>query len=152
MAKYLTVSTLALGLFLLVAPAQARAGAATFKIPVNITLSIPSNGDTVTLTGDLHVQIQFNFNSGGGGNFHMITNPQGLSGTGSVTGAKYQGTGMTQQDETFTAAVETKFVNRFDIIGQGPGNNFEVHETAHVTINANGTVTASFDNFSVVTR
>jgi hypothetical protein len=41
------------------------------------------------------------------------------------------------------------FINRFDIIGQGTGNNFTVHETAHITFNADGTVTVNFDNFSV---
>jgi hypothetical protein len=136
---------------LVVAPAPASAGAATFKIPISITVSIPCNGDTVTLTGDLHVEIQFNLNNSGGGNVHILTNPQGISGTGSVTGVKYQGTGMTQQDETFTSAVEAKFINRFDIIGQ-KGNAFEVHETAHITINANGDVTVFFDNFSVVCK
>ena len=40
-------------------------------------------------------------------------------------------------------------MNNFRIIGQGPGNNFLVHETFHVTINANGVVTATVDNFSV---
>jgi len=40
-------------------------------------------------------------------------------------------------------------VNNFRIIGQGPGNNFLVHETFHFTINANGNVTAFVDHFSV---
>jgi hypothetical protein len=40
-------------------------------------------------------------------------------------------------------------VNNFRIIGQGPGNNYLVHEVFHVTINANGEVTAYVDNFSI---
>jgi hypothetical protein len=40
-------------------------------------------------------------------------------------------------------------VNNFRIIGQGTGNNFLVHETFHITVNADGTMTASVDNFSV---
>jgi len=40
------------------------------------------------------------------------------------------------------------FVNNFKIIGQGPNNNFLVHENLHVTINADGTLTAFVDNFS----
>jgi len=35
------------------------------------------------------------------------------------------------------------------IIGQGPGNNFPVHETYHVAVNANDEVTVVHDNFSV---
>jgi hypothetical protein len=41
------------------------------------------------------------------------------------------------------------FINNFRIIGQGPVNNFLVHETLHFTINADGTVTVFHDNFSV---
>ena len=41
------------------------------------------------------------------------------------------------------------FVNNFRIIGQGPGNNFLVHEVFHITINANGDVTVIHDSISV---
>jgi hypothetical protein len=69
-----------------------------------------------------------------------------------VTGAKYRGSGMTQEGGTFASGVTSQFVNRFNIIGQGPGNNYQVHETAHLTINANGTIKVNFDNFSVVSK
>jgi hypothetical protein len=35
------------------------------------------------------------------------------------------------------------------MIGQGPGNNFLVHETLHITMAADGTVTVMHDNFSI---
>jgi hypothetical protein len=35
------------------------------------------------------------------------------------------------------------------MIGQGPGNNYSVHENFHITFNANGDVTAVQDNFNV---
>ena len=42
------------------------------------------------------------------------------------------------------------FVNNFKIIGQGEGqNNLLVHETFHITVNPDGTVTAFFDKASV---
>ena len=41
------------------------------------------------------------------------------------------------------------FVGNFRIIGQGPGNNFLMHEVAHTTINANGDVTVTFDNLTI---
>jgi hypothetical protein len=40
------------------------------------------------------------------------------------------------------------YINNFRMIGQGPGNNFLVHTTNHVTINANGEATATVDNTS----
>jgi hypothetical protein len=48
--------------------------------------------------------------------------------------------------------VEETFVNNFRIIGQGPGNNFLVHEVFHITFNANGSITAFVDKFSVDCR
>ena len=75
-----------------------------------------------------------------------------LVGTGETTGLKYQATGITQQ--SFSSSLQNgqanfTFVNNFRIIGQGPGNNYLVHETMHFTINADGTLTVSFDNLTV---
>jgi hypothetical protein len=84
------------------------------------------------------------------GFFHF--QPQGISGTGESTGAKYQAIGVTQESfkNSFqNGQVNETFVNNFRIIGQGPGNNFLVHETLYFTINADGTVTVFHDNFSV---
>jgi len=75
--------------------------------------------------------------------------PQGISGIGQTTGDKYQGTGVTQDEFNATVGVEETFINNFRIIGQGSGNNLLVHETFHITINANGSVTAFLDNFSI---
>lgn len=82
----------------------------------------------------------------------MLNQPQGGDLTGSVTGDKYQPTGVTQ--DQFKASLqngqfEETFVNNFRIIGQGPGNNFLVHDTFHITANADGDVTIVHDNFSV---
>lgn len=108
-------------------------------------------GEVVDLTGPLHTLISFTINGNNvSGFFHF--QPQGISGTGETTGAKYQATGVTQ--ESFKNSLQNgqaneTFINNFRIIGQGPGNNFLVHETLHFTINAEGTVTVSHDNFSV---
>jgi hypothetical protein len=78
--------------------------------------------------------------------------PQGVSGTDQTTGAEYQGTGVTLDEfsgSLTNGQYQETFVNRFDFLGQGSAPNFLEHETAHVTINANGTVTANFGNFSV---
>ncbi|MBI4420235.1 MAG: hypothetical protein HY560_05360, partial [Gemmatimonadetes bacterium] len=46
----------------------------------------------------------------------------------------------------------TTYVNNFRIIGEGSGNNLLVHATSHITVNANGELTAVVDNFSVECR
>ena len=108
-------------------------------------------GELVIFQGNLHVLTSFTINKNHvSGDSHF--QPQGLTGTGNVTGAKYQATGVTQEmfSGSFVNGQFTDtFVNNFRIIGQGPGNNYLVHEIAHVTINANGVVTVFFDSLSV---
>jgi len=153
MRRFIATLGLVLAAGLVALPQRAQAAGNSSELPVSITVFIPcannGAGETVTLTGNLHIEAHIVFDNAGGGHLHILFNPQGISGTGDVTGAKYQGTGMTQEDENFKTGFEFTFVNRFDIIGQGPGNNFSVHETAHITVNANGTLTVFFDNFSV---
>jgi len=125
------------------------------SFPVNIPVLIPcaagGAGEVVTLTGNLHVLMSVTVNANNV-SFDSHVQAQGISGTGSVTGDKYQATGITRFN--FNADVigfpfNSTFVNNFRIIGQGTGNNFVVHQTFHITVNADGTVTAFVDNFSV---
>jgi len=148
----------------LVAALAILTGQANAAIQVNesqqITLSVfvpcaaGGAGEMVDLSGPLHVLITSTINGNNvSGRFQF--QPQGISGTGETTGLRYQATGLT--GENFTASQQNgvftlTFINRFDIIGQGPNNNFTVQETAHTTINADGTVTVNFDNFSVECR
>jgi len=125
------------------------------KTNVNLTVFVPCAaggvGEVVDLSGPLLTLISFTINGNNvSGYFHF--QPQGVSGTGETTGANYQATGVTQ--ETFKNSLQNgqanlTFVNNFRIIGQGPGNNFLVHETMHVSVNADGTVTVFHDNFSI---
>jgi len=122
---------------------------------ISLTVFIPcalgGTGEVVDLTGPLHTLITATINGNNvSGKFHF--QPQGITGTGETSGDKYQATGETQ--ETFTSSLQNgqanfTFVNNFKIIGQGSGNNFLVHETMHMTMNADGTMTVFHDNFSV---
>jgi len=133
---------------------------ATTVVPISIDVFVPcalnGAGETVSLSGELHTL--FFFTHDGTGSLHVVVenNPQGVSGTGLTSGDKYQGTGVTRSDfyvglPSFTPFIET-FVNNFRIIGEGTGNNLLIHETLHITVNANGEVTALFDNFSAECR
>ena len=121
--------------------------------PIDVFVFIPcaaaGAGELVLLSGELHDL--FHVTSDGNGGFHVRghDNPQGVSGTGFSTGAKYQGTGVTQFEFTSKAGFEETDVNNFRIIGQGPGNNYLVHDNFHVTVTAKGEVTASHDNFRI---
>jgi hypothetical protein len=141
----------AVGLFAVPANAAKQVNDVTdIDLPVFIPCAAGGTGELVDLSGPLHTLITFTIN---GNNVRVKTHfqPQGLSGTGEITGDKYQGTGVTQESSKGSfqnGQFSDTFVNNFRIIGQGPGNNFLVHETLHITVNANGTVTVFHDNFS----
>jgi hypothetical protein len=125
------------------------------KTVISLTVFVPcaagGAGEIVDLSGPLHTLISSTINGNNvSGRFHF--QPQGISGFGETTGDKYQATGVTQQ--TFKTSLQNgqanlTFVNNFRIIGQGPGNNFLVHENLHINVNANGTLTVFHDNFSI---
>jgi hypothetical protein len=149
------VATLGLIAMLGVAPALAQATTVTDNVlvPTEIFVFVPcargGAGEFVELTGTLHILFVTTIDDKGGFHSKFHFQPQGITGTGFTTGDKYQGTGVTQGSFNGKVGFETTFVNNFKIIGQGAGNNFLIHENFHVTVNANGEVTASVDNFSV---
>ena len=123
---------------------------------INLTVFVPcaagGAGEIVDLSGPLHTLITFAINGNNvSGKAHF--QPQGIVGSGETTGDKYQATGVTKAS-SFKASFQNgqaqqTFVNNFRIIGQGPGNNFLVHEVAHITFNANGIVTVFHDSFTI---
>jgi len=128
------------------------------EIPIDLFVFVPcangGAGELIVVSGPLHVLFQVTISNTGNVLLYAHFQPQGISGTGSVTGDKYQATGITQSTNTFSTPfpITSTFVNNFYMIGQGPDNNFKVHETLHYTINANGEVTSFVDNFSVTCK
>jgi len=136
--------------------ASASSSTTSVRFPIQIAIVVPcangGAGDIVVLSGTLHDVFHITVDSRGG--LHLTThdNPQGVRGVGLASGTRYRGTGVTRSGinvgrvgSPFTLT----FVNNFRIIGQGPGNNFLVHDNFHVTVNANGAVTALVDNFTI---
>ncbi len=123
---------------------------------ITLTVFVPcaagGAGELVDLSGPLHTLITFTINGNNvSGTAHF--QPQGIAGTGETTGDKYQATGVTK-DTSFkfsfqNGQAQQTFVNNFRIIGTGPGNNYLVHEVAHITFNADGTLTVFHDSFSI---
>jgi hypothetical protein len=120
---------------------------------INFAVLVPcangGAGEIVVLNGILHTVINTTIDATGGVHVKTHSQPQGLTGFGLDTGDKYNGVGVTQEQFNIGKGFEDTFVNNFRIIGQGPGNNFMVHQDLHVTVNANGTVTAFHDNLRI---
>jgi hypothetical protein len=138
-----------------IAPALAAAETFTSNSTFDTTLYVfvpcanGGAGEYITVSGPLHVLSHWTLNGAGGFQLKTLYQPQGISGYGAVSGDKYQATGGTQDISTGNVGFTYAFVNNFRMIGQGPGNNFMVHENYHYTVNANGTLTAYVDNYRV---
>ena len=145
--------TVAVGSFLMAGTASAGVllnEASPFSQLVNVPCANGGAGEDVLLTGFLHVLITGTFDASG--SLHTTTHfqPMGVAGTGQTTGDVYRATGITRDEANgIDVPFEATFVNNFRIIGPGKGNNYLVHETAHVTVNAQGEVTVLLDNLSI---
>jgi len=156
MKKLLVLSGLVAVLSFAVVSSSSGAPASSFTansfFPIELTVFVPCAngglGEDVELSGTIHDLLHVTVNDN---TVHVKTHdqPQGVTGTGLVTGDKYQGTGVSQDEFTAAVGQEETFINNFRIIGQGNGNNFLVHENFHITVNANGTITSFHDNFTV---
>jgi hypothetical protein len=99
-------------------------------------------GELVVIEGTLHIIFKENAT-------HF--QPMGASGIGLATEDVYQAVGVTRESTKVGDGgfpyVHT-FVNNFHLVGPGPDNNFRVKQTVHVTVNANGDLTAEVNKTS----
>jgi predicted extracellular nuclease len=69
---------------------------------------------------------------------------------GLTSGATYHATGVTLGTTTIRAGgISDTFVNSFKIIGEGSAQNFLETDVLHLTMNANGVVTATVDRSTI---
>lgn len=132
----------------LAAPAQASAPPIIIDDPVaGDTLVNPCTGETVTLTRGVF-QIVMHETIDGAGGFHAIIegNAQGVTGVGD-TGTTYRAVGgfwiefSTGPDRAETITATDVFL----LVSRGGGDNFAINAAFHVTVDANGTLTAFVD-------
>src|SRR5438067_2447060 len=103
-------------------------------------------GELVELDGTLHSVYHVTFDSAGGLHITSHFNSQDVSGVGLATGNRYRSNEAS--DSKFNAngvqlAFELSFEHQLSLIGQGKIPNLKLREHEHLTINADGSVTAS---------
>jgi hypothetical protein len=127
--------------------AVAPAASDSFQFPLDFTST--ECPDPVALSGTIHAVITAVDNGAGGSMVATHFNPQGVTGVGLVSGRIYHGTGVTREVFRVGKGETNTFVNNFRLISAGPGGDVILHEAFHVTVNANGEVTASVDHLNV---
>ena len=132
----------------LLAVTSASARAVTEKIPFDFVLAPEAAcGEAIHLSGTLLAMFSFTESSSGNVEIGFHFNPQGITGVGLTSGATYHATGETLGTTTIKAkgGISDTFVNNFKIIGEGSAPNFLETDVIHVTVNANGVVTATVE-------
>jgi len=115
-------------------------------IPVSGAVFNPCNGETVTFSGIDHFTIHVTFDGAGG--FHADAHDNiHVTATGSL-GNSYEGNQEDNNPFNGKVGFEQTFGLTFSEISKGSAPNFEQHVLQHITVNANGTVTVFFSNFT----
>lgn len=132
----------------LLAVTSASATAVTERVPFDFVLAPEEGcGEAIQLSGTLLTEFSFTETSSGNVEVGFHFNPQGITGVGLTSGATYHATGETLGTTTINAkgGISDTFVNNFKIIGEGSAPNFLETDIIHLTVNANGVVTATVD-------
>jgi hypothetical protein len=136
----------------LLAVTSASAEATTEKIPFDTVLAPEEAcGEAIHLSGTLLAQFTFTDTPSGNVEIGFHFNPQGITGVGLTSGATYHATGETLGTTTINAkgGISDTFVNNFKIIGAGTAQNFLETDVIHLTVNANGDVTATVEKSTI---
>ena len=143
-----------IGIVLIAAAAATAAQAgnqANVRVVLPFAVSNPCTGEDVVGEIRVHFLLNLTFNDNNvSGKEQLQYSAQGV---GQTTGAHYAGNevGNTQ----FTTSLQNGQATvtdsvTFHLTTPGGGNNMVIRGTSHTTINANGVVTVSYDNFSVL--
>ena len=136
----------------LLAISSASAMAVTEKIPFDFVLAPEEGcGEAIQLSGTLLAHFSLTETSSGNVEVGFHFNPQGITGVGLTSGATYHATGVTRGTTTTRAkgGISDTFVNSFKIIGEGTAPNFLETDVIHLTVNAEGVVTAMVEQSTI---
>ena len=101
-------------------------------------------GEIVVFTGNQHLVFGQTTTQGGHVTTTLHWNADDVIGVGQYTGFTYRATGVSADHSVSNVSLPytDTFINNYHIIGQGQATNMTLHETVHVTIDANGWTTA----------
>jgi hypothetical protein len=128
----------------------AAAGADTTVQTIPVVTPVDACGETIALSGNLlFVETIQGFTAGGFVvGYHF--NAQGVSGI-STTGIAYRGVGSDESTSVVVPSggfVTTSVTRWFHLVGTAGAPTYYLKGIFHLTINANGEVTVSFDKFT----
>jgi|SRR5215469_17277931 len=127
---------------LLLVAVNAAASVVNVSIPISGALISPCNGATITYSGSDHSV--FSIMSDGAGGFHVVEHDNIHVTATDDQGNSYVGDQSVNNTFNARVGVENTFLFTLTLITQGSAPNVQQIFVSHITINANGTVTAFF--------
>ena len=122
------------------------------RAPFDVVLFNECTGEAVDINGELEIRIRTTIDATGGihGAFHLT--PRHVRGVGVESGIAYHAVGGLH--DSFNAAADFAplvftTTQMFNLVSQGGSDNLQAKFGLHVTVNAQGEVTAEISNFSL---
>jgi hypothetical protein len=125
------------------------------RVPLDFRLFLPcandGAGEVVHLSGTFMMIYHVTFDQATGFHLTLLEVQQGVQGVGETTGDRYVSSfvnffNYNEGSGSLPIISTQEVVYRVD--GQGPGNESLIRIRNHSTLNANGTMTVAFDDFS----
>ena len=124
------------------------------RIPIEETVLVESECLSEPIELRLRQQLVTGgpFDANGGVHTHLVVNDRGTTGTGLMTGARYRQTGAETSTDNVLGPPPLILTahNTLNLVGQGSAPDVRLRQLLHVTMNANGEVTAFTSEMSVV--
>ena len=124
-------------------------------IPYSLNQFVPcangGAGESVQLEGTLRLMGHIT-EAGGMFFFHYYAQPYNVSGYGVITGDRYHLVGHSFGRISVSVSATDTNTSSFQVIGDGPDNNFTAHSTWHFVFTPQGELTASVDNYRIECR
>jgi hypothetical protein len=163
--KAIAATVIAIVLLIVPSPALGQATTSTTVTTISVADNPPAPdvlaaaeaciGEPLTLVnGTIHIVTHQTDNGSGGMNMTMIFTTQDVFAVGQITGTVYRGPGefMTKLNTSGPPPLEFSSLFRIPFIGTGGANSFVLDDLFHITIDANGDITALVNSSSVVCR
>jgi hypothetical protein len=124
------------------------------RVPLNQLVLNPCTGDTIDFTGTIHLVAAMTQDGSGGFHIHFDDNVSGVTGVGSPSGISYHGVGggWSELNGRPPFPFEATSTSVFGLISVGSSPNFFVTATFHITVLADGTITAQVTRISITCR
>ena len=143
MRKLLLAAVVALALAAVPA-ASSAAVVQNVRVPLAATFFDPCTGDVITFSGTIHLLVGVTPDGSGGFHLHVADNVSDVTGVGIPSGTVYHGVGgdWFELNARPPFPFETTQTDVFGLISTGSTPNLVANDTLHITVNADGTVTA----------